>query len=417
MLSITYAFQVVGYAINLSVIICTKNFGKIGNAVSDAQHHLDNLVRWLRETFSGGSSQALDIHELQEIVRMCYEKRRSPHFEVLKSFAGLGESRRSEFEQLFKLLCKLGKHVHVAKNLVEAAVSLSQDFIGGVRIRTLTSSKEQKFPLTPKEATVESTVHRMFSTDEEQSKFMFRLQSIWDPSELSRILHNKRNTKTKVHAELLLIDHFESRQCRFLDDNDKYIGCSKPACYLCYAYIISHPGRYAIPPSHQKLYVGWRPPDINLDDTISVTRQKKEEKILLKLIERIRRDITTDIESRTPRLPYHADSTAGLTSVPKVEASPRLSAISVSDLRLDCQYRATRVHLLMRFEKLATYHGVSRAQSDFSDSPSFPDNGGGDSGNGNDDFGNNNDDNSYDDDNDDNNDDDDDDDDGGVRLD
>lgn len=121
---------------------------------------------WLRETFIDGSSTTPNAFQLQALVRMCYEKRRSPSFDILKRFAGQGESRRSECEQLFKLLCKLGKHVHLVKKIIEAAVSLSQDFIEGFRIERLPSSKEQKLPLTPKEATIEITIHRIFSTVE-----------------------------------------------------------------------------------------------------------------------------------------------------------------------------------------------------------------------------------------------------------
>ena len=137
-----------------------------------------------------------------------------------------------------------------------------------------------------------------------------------------------------------MIDHFDRHGCHFLNGNDKHIGCSKPACYLCYAYIQCHPGRYAAPPSHQKLYIGWRPPDINLKDQNSEARQQAQKQIMLKLIEWVRQDLATDIESRTPLLPYHADSTAGMTSTSKTAASqisPSLSALSVNDLNLDGQ--------------------------------------------------------------------------------
>ena len=143
---------------------------------------------WLHDTFIDDFSATLDVSRHQVIVRSCYEKRRSPSFDILKRFAGLGESRRSEFEQLFKLLCKLGKHVHVAKKLVEAAVSLSQDFIGGFRIERLPSPKEQRLPLTSKEATIESTIHRMYSTVEEQTRLMNRLKINLEHSRIIRAL-------------------------------------------------------------------------------------------------------------------------------------------------------------------------------------------------------------------------------------
>lgn len=280
-----------------------------------------DLAEWLRENFVTGTSTTLTNAELQALVRTCYQSRASPAFKTLRSLAGQGQTRRLDFEQLFELLCKLGRHVHVTKKLIEAAVSLSQDFIDGFRIEALPSSKERKLPLTPKETTIENTIHRMFSSPAEQRKFMDRLHFIWEPSELTDLLQKQHNTKTRVHAELLILDHFEQSGLFFLDDDDRYIGCSKPACYLCYAYITNHPGRYALPASHQKLYMGWRHPDIGPNDMACALQQ---EQIMLKLIDWVRTDVTTDIESRTKLLPYHADS-VGMSSVSKTAVSNVLS--------------------------------------------------------------------------------------------
>ena len=258
-------------------------------------------------------------------MRKCYENRKGVAFTTLKRLAGQGETRRLDFERLYDLLCKLGQHVYTAKKLIEAAVSLSQDFMDGFCIKALPSSKEQKLPLLPKEATIESTIRRMFSSAADQSQFMARLQFIWDPSELSELLQKQHKTKTRVHAELILLDHFDKHGLNFLDNDDKYIGCSKPACYLCYAYITHHPGRYAVPPSHQKLYMGWRHPDV---DPNAIKLKAQQEHIMLKLIEWVRRDIRTDIESRTKRHPYHAD-TAGMSSLSRTLA---LNALSVHDI-------------------------------------------------------------------------------------
>ena len=254
-------------------------------------------------------------------MRRCYEGRISPAFDALRRLAGQGEERRLEFEQLFYLFCKLGKHVHIVKQLIDAAAFLSHDFADGFQIQVLPSSIEKKLPLTPKEATIKSITGRMFSSTEEQSEFMNRLQFIWDPDEMTQLLRTKRTKKTRVHAELLLINHFEKNGCNFLDGNDKYIGCSKPACYLCHAYIKQHPGGYTVPPSHQKLYVGWRVPDISPQDPDPAALHETQERILRHLILLVRDDIRTDIRSRTSRLRYHADSTRGMTSTTKTLAS------------------------------------------------------------------------------------------------
>lgn len=297
-----------------------------------------HLVKWLHETFIDEYATSPGPDRLQAIVRTCYTKRGSPSFDILKRFAGQGETRRSDFEQLFKLLGKLGKHVHVAKKLVEAAVLLPQDFAQGFVFQIVPSSREQKLPLLPKEATVEGTVRRMFSSTEEQGKFMARLRFIWNESDLSELLKKQHKTMTRVHAELLLIDHFDRHGCQFLDGNDKYIGCSKPACYLCYAYITNHPGRYGTPPSHQKLYVGWRTPDVIPGNAQDEKRQQFQFRMMLKLIETVRRDLASDIENRTARLPYHADSTAGMSSASRTRASPFSMALSPEDLSFDGEF-------------------------------------------------------------------------------
>ena len=271
-------------------------------------------------------------------MRRCYENRSNLGFDTLERLAAQGESPRLEAEEVSHLLCKLGKHIHITKRLIEAAVSLSHDFVEGFTVQALPSSTEVNLPFKPEQATIESTIHRMFSRSEDQNSFSARLQSIWTPSQLTELLREQHTTKTRVHAELLLLDHFDKYKFSFLDDNDKYIGCSKSACYLCHAYIKRHPGRYTVPPSHQKLYVGWRVPDISPQDPASADRHQTREGILRYLIDLVREDIRTDVESRTSRRPHHADSTAGMTSTAKTLASmPNLlsRAPSLCDVNIE----------------------------------------------------------------------------------
>ena len=269
-------------------------------------------MEWLREQFVVCSTPQED--ELVQFVQDCHSLRGTLFFEPLKLFTGHGQTYSHKFEQLYKLLCKLGKHITVTRKLFEAAVHLSSDFAKGFTIRTVPSSKLQSLPLTPKEATVESTIGRMFPDSEAQDKFRQRLQSVLNTNDVLEVLQGTRSTKTRVHAELLLIDYFDHHGCSFLNGNDKYIGCSKPACYLCHAYISNHPESYAVPASHQKLYVGWRVPDVDSETTNYERRLKFQEEILLKLINKLRHDLQTEIESDVPRRAFHADSTAGVTS-------------------------------------------------------------------------------------------------------
>ena len=79
-------------------------------------------------------------------------------------------------------------------------------------------------------------------------------------------------------------------------------------------YIAQHPGRYTIPASHNKIYVGWRPPDVYVRESGASVLLKLQERILLRMIELVRNDLDSEIKSRNMRLPYHTDSTTGITT-------------------------------------------------------------------------------------------------------
>jgi hypothetical protein len=280
----------------------------------EEQSNLLELETWLSEHFVEANVADLDGPGLESLVKRCHLFRRTSLVSQLKQLTAQDQTRNRDFEQLHKLLYKIAKHVTVTRKLVEAAVALPQDFAHEFAIKTIPSSKSQSLPIEFRKTTVEAITGRMFSSKDEKENFLNRLRSIWQDSDLTSRLHKQIDTKTRVHAELLIINYFDAHGCNFLDGNDRYIGCSKPACYLCYAYIRDHPGRYKLPASHQKLYVAWRVPDIDASEADYRARVELQERILLKLIDMVRHDLTTEIESREPRRAYHADSTIGATS-------------------------------------------------------------------------------------------------------
>jgi hypothetical protein len=48
--------------------------------------------------------------------------------------------------------------------------------------------------------------------------------------------------KLRAHAELILLDLLRRKDLHFLD-GIRYIGVSKPSCFLCYRYFQAHPLR------------------------------------------------------------------------------------------------------------------------------------------------------------------------------
>lgn len=71
---------------------------------------------------------------------------------------------------------------------------------------------------------------------------------------------------TRVHAELQIADQFSRYGYKFVD-GDKYIGCSKPACYFCYNWLINHKHLYVRPATHGKVIPGCRGPDNDINQS------------------------------------------------------------------------------------------------------------------------------------------------------
>lgn len=49
--------------------------------------------------------------------------------------------------------------------------------------------------------------------------------------------------------------------------DDKYIGCSKPACYFCFNWLSLHHHTYVRPATHNKIIVGCRGPDNDVNNS------------------------------------------------------------------------------------------------------------------------------------------------------
>ena len=265
-------------------------------------------------------------------------------FKVLQRLA-IHSHEPPKFERLFKLLNKLGKHVVMCKRIVEATIVLRSDLARGMRVEEVPGSREAKMPLLPSKYNIESISNRMFPEKAERDKFIARLQTIHNTAEVNRLLAQKHLVgKTIVHAEILLLDHFEQTGGDFLNNADKYIGCSKPACYLCYQYICYHPGGYTRPPSHQKLYVKWRLPDVKESERNAAKRFQNNEQILRSMTEFVRRELKNDIATRVGKLKGYADSTAGgTTTMPEIETGLEgdMASLSFQGLlqQLDPEFR------------------------------------------------------------------------------
>ena len=126
-------------------------------------------------------------------------------------------------------------------------------------------------------------------------------------------MHEACRTKTRVHAELFLVDLFYHEEYEFVD-GDKYVGCSKPACHGCYQYILAMLGNFALPQlaTHNNIYLTWRPPDVPISR--GECSAKRRAKTMNTMNEYVRTDMIQQIRSRKPRSIVF-DSASGFTSL------------------------------------------------------------------------------------------------------
>ena len=114
-----------------------------------------------------------------------------------------------------------------------------------------------------------------------------------------------------VHCEVQVLEHFYENNLRFAF-NDRFIACSKPACYCCSLYFKAHPADPEEPRSHQKIWPNWGPPLVPGGDC-NVTKYKHQRDIINKMNESIRKEALSQIEKKVTDMGFHPDSITGIT--------------------------------------------------------------------------------------------------------
>lgn len=133
---------------------------------------------------------------------------------------------------------------------------------------------------------------------------------------LARIMdeYANPNFQPKVHAEIQVLEHFYSNKLRFVD-HDRFIACSKDACFCCQLYFRHHPAKPVQPESHQKVYLHWGPPLLAgaaADPKGPAFHAQRT--LLTKMLETIRSEALEQIRERGRSHAWHPDSLTGITS-------------------------------------------------------------------------------------------------------
>jgi hypothetical protein len=267
--------------------------------------------------------------DMLHLCRFSYDSRASPYMKELtrrsekgSAVACMAESNASTFLRVRHFIGRLGYHMKAARTLVASAIRFPA-FFDDFEIKLLPSPKPAEIPRMNKLTTLDQILPRMFP--ENHKDLPIYQTALRDMDTKFKIFERfvaeyKRPTfLPRVHAELILLERFHTHQYNFVD-GDRYIGCSKPACYCCYHYICAHPGNFVHPASHNKIYLNWRPPDV-VDDDEDESEAKLQRDIINDMVKMIRKDVLAQIKSQRGPRPTHPDSTTGITASVLAEGS------------------------------------------------------------------------------------------------
>ncbi|EAS36470.3 uncharacterized protein CIMG_01824 [Coccidioides immitis RS] len=288
---------------------CLNKIKSLEEAVqlTDSDPELSKAIQWLQEM------QKLTLQQekpIKDIMNFCIRGRCfSP---TLASLARRETDMHKPITRAMHYVGRLVVYLKCARALVDGALDLPQ-LLDGYQLRICESPNYVQSPLNPEQSTLAGIVGRMFqgSIADQTRSDLERLDIFCDIPEK---LKDACTFRTRVHAELLLVDKFRSNKWEFFA-GDRYVGCSKPACFCCYHYINSLPERYFVAQCHNKVYTHWRAPD--LTDIHDFSAAKVREDALNVVIAKLRTEVRRCIDDRPVRIRPHFDSITGSMSVPQ----------------------------------------------------------------------------------------------------
>lgn len=211
---------------------------------------------------------------------------------------------------------RLGHHARSARALASLTPKVTV-FLESYSLQAIPTPSRPSIGRPPvrNATTVERALTRMLPADspdiEHYRQSLAHLCRLFNVSERFRKDYTEAKKPTRVHAEVQVLHHFYQNDKEFAN-RDKYIACSKPACFCCLLYFRHHPGDFVEPNSHHKIYTAWQPP--GLPDSAGPREQKQFREILDLMIRDIRKDALRQIENRAGPLKVHPDSTTGISA-------------------------------------------------------------------------------------------------------
>ncbi|PHH82581.1 hypothetical protein CDD82_5506 [Ophiocordyceps australis] len=156
-------------------------------------------------------------------------------------------------------LGRLAAHVSAVKHLVSDATRLQPPMLDVFEVHQVPLREATQPPVADGLTTLPSILKRMGVDDAgrlELESCLMTLNHSLDIEAKMQATLNDAKFKTQIHAEVQLLDHFHLEMLRFVD-NDRFVACSKPACWCCFLYFGHHPAKPVKPETNGNLHEKW----------------------------------------------------------------------------------------------------------------------------------------------------------------
>ena len=210
------------------------------------------------------------------------------------------------------MIGRLAHHIRAPRELIEDASQLKYLISRRFSVESVEKLKSVHRPPADKQTELENILRRMLGKGDTRlqgyQEALGHLNHKFDV--LDRILESYQKTKLVVHAEISVLEHFHARGLEFAD-GDRFIACSKPACFCCKLYIRHHPAQCVEPRSHEKVYSTWSPP--NIPQGTQDPGYIPQRNIINYMLDAIRAEALSQIERMADPHKWHPDSLTGIT--------------------------------------------------------------------------------------------------------
>lgn len=256
-----------------------------------------------------------------ELSRACYLGRGDQVSKILQF------SRHSIdcYAELAHYVGRLGAHVYAVKMILYAALNVPA--VKNIKDVQFESAPSVEAIEIPQGSAVAYEILREICTSRnlqpaELKKYLVAFAELDADMGISDKLATKRSLYTRIHCELQLCDLFSRASWDFAD-GDKYIGCSKAACYFCTQYISLHHKAFVVPPTHNKVIVGVRPPKPDPQRDVNGNGARKMKEMEAKMTWKIENDILEALVVERPEIQFQHCSTNGSSKAPSISVVGR----------------------------------------------------------------------------------------------